>query len=368
MSDTVVSPRASAMAERRERVREDLQRRTHSYTELAKRVRELGLNARTPWFYLTFFVVLVALTGAVFTGMVLLDNSWWQLAIAAVLGVILTQFAFLTHEASHRQILASGKANDWIGRILATLFVGVSYAWWMNKHTRHHGNPNKVGKDPDLAPDPPIVMLEEDAASTRGLHAWFVRRQGWLFFPLLPLFGISLHAASFRGLARPNVAKRWVEIAFIAVRLAAYLFVLFWLMPVGLAFAFLGVQLAVFGVYLGTAFAPNHIGMRIVPKDLKLDFLDKQVSTARNVSGGWWCTLLMGGLNYQIEHHLFPAMSRLHLRRARTLVKEQCLQSGIEYVEEPLPVALGHVVRHLNKVGLSAPLEFSCPTASRMGR
>ena len=108
--------------------------------------------------------------------------------------------------------------------------------------------------------------------------------------------------------------------------------------------------------------------MPILPPEAKIDFLRRQVLMSRNITGSHLTTIAMGGLNYQIEHHLFPAMSRLHLRRARTLVKEQCLQSGIEYVEEPLPVALGHVVRHLNKVGLSAPLEFSCPTASRMGR
>lgn len=73
-----------------------------------------------------------------------------------------------------------------------------------------------------------------------------------------------------------------------------------------MAIAFLGVQLAVFGIYMGISFAPNHIGVPIVPADVPLDFLDKQVVTSRNVSGGWWMTALMGGLNYQIEHYLSP--------------------------------------------------------------
>ena len=84
-----------------------------------------------------------------------------------------------------------------------------------------------------------------------------------------------------------------------------------------MAFAFLGVQLAVFGLYMGASFAPNHVGMPIVARDAKLDFLSKQVLTSRNVSGGWWATVLMGGLNYQIEHHLFPSMPRPHLANAR---------------------------------------------------
>ena len=73
-------------------------------------------------------------------------------------------------------------------------------------------------------------------------------------------------------------------------------------------------QLAVFGLYMGASFAPNHKGMPIIPADVKLDFFTKQVRTSRNISGGWWATALMGGLNYQIEHHLFPSMPRPHLR------------------------------------------------------
>ena len=66
------------------------------------------------------------------------------------LGIIFTQFAFLAHEASHRQVLESGPANDRLGRGIAAGVVGISYAWWMTKHTRHHANPNKIGKDPDI--------------------------------------------------------------------------------------------------------------------------------------------------------------------------------------------------------------------------
>jgi hypothetical protein len=86
-----------------------------------------------------------------------------------------------------------------------------------------------------------------------------------------------------------------------------YFGLIFWLLPFGLAWAFIGVQLAVFGLYMGATFAPNHNGMPIVPADVKLDFLSKPVRTSRNIAGGWWATILMGGLNYQIEHHLFPS-------------------------------------------------------------
>ena len=349
-------------------VREELARRTRSFTELARTVRERGLNTRTRWFYgLLFTGLSLALAGAL-TGFVLLGHSWFQLLIAAALGVIFTQFAFVGHEASHRQVLGSGPANDRLGRVLSTFFVGISYSWWMTKHTRHHGNPNKVGKDPDIALGN-VAFTAEDAASATGFRAWVVRRQGWLFFPLLPLVGLDLHQESIRSLfARRHVPGRAVELALIGVRFGLYVGALLWLLPVGMAFAFLGVQLAVFGVYMGLSFSPNHIGMRIVPAEARLDFLDKQVLTSRNVSGGWWMTTLMGGLNYQIEHHLFPSMPRPHLHRAAALVREHCREHGVEYTETSLARALGIVVRHMNDVGLAASRTFRCPTSAALGR
>ena len=359
---------APVRATRGDAARVEWERRTNSFTELARQVRDAGLNGRKPTFYIVLFAgLVVALAGAV-SGMVLLGDSWFQLLIAATLGILFTQFAFLGHEASHRQVFASGPANDRVGRVLATFFVGISYAWWMTKHTRHHGNPNQVGKDPDISPGW-VVFTDEDAVHATGFHAWMVRRQGWLFYPLMTLFGLDLHQASIRRLfRRGKLEGRGVELALLGLRFALYLGLVFWLLPIGMAFAFIGVQMAVFGFYMGVSFAPNHIGMPIVPHDVKLDFLDKQVMTARNVSGGWFITGLMGGLNYQIEHHLFPGMPRPNLRRARALVIEHCRRYDVPYVENNLGAALTIVVRYINDVGWAARHSFSCPAAASMGR
>ncbi|MFT4293831.1 MAG: acyl-CoA desaturase [Micropruina sp.] len=348
--------------------RAEWERRTNSFTELAQLVRSAGLNGRRTGFYLGLFSSLVAALATALAGIVLLGDSWFQLLIAAALGVLFTQFAFLGHEASHRQVFASGPANDRFGRLLATFFVGISYAWWMTKHTRHHGNPNQIGRDPDIAPGW-VSFTDEDAEHATGFRAWVTRRQGWLFFPLLLLLGLDLHQASIRRLfRRGKLQGRATELTLLGVRFALYVGLVFWVMPIGLAFAFLGVQVAVFGFYMGISFAPNHIGMPIVPHGVQLDFLDKQVLTSRNVSGGGWVTALMGGLNYQIEHHLFPGMPRPHLRQARELVRRHCLKYDVPYVENDLIEALAVVVRYINDVGWAARHSFSCPAAASMGR
>ena len=87
------------------------------------------------------------------------------------------------------------------------------------------------------------------------------------------------------------------------------------------ALVFVAVQQGLFGLYLGSSFAPNHKGMPIVDGDEGLDFFRRQVMTSRNVVGGRVLTAALGGLNYQIEHHLFPCMPSRNLRRCQPLVQ-----------------------------------------------
>ncbi|MCT1478884.1 acyl-CoA desaturase [Microbacterium sp. p3-SID336] len=340
---------------------------TRAYRDVQQVVKETGLMQRTPVFYgLIGGALLLGFAGCI-AGFVLLGDSWFQLLIAAALGILFTQVAFLAHEAAHRQILSTGPANFRLARVLAGI-VGMSYHWWDSKHTRHHGNPNQVGKDPDIEVDT-ISFLETDAAQSRGLVRLITRKQGWLFFPLLTLEGLNLHYLGLKHLVtRRNVKGRWIELSLIATRFALLLVPLFLLLPVGMAFAFLGVQLAVFGVYMGASFAPNHKGMPVIAPDAKLDFFSKQVRTSRNIHGGRWVTWLMGGLNHQVEHHLFPNMSRLHLAKAREIVRDYCASNGVPYTETSLLRSYAIVIEYLNRVGLAARDPFDCPAAAQLRR
>lgn len=338
-----------------------------AYTQVSQVVRELGLLQRTPWFYTAVGAAIAVGFGGAITGFILLGDSWLQLLMAAAFGILFTQVAFLAHEAAHRQILASGPANDRLARVLGGI-VGMSYSWWDSKHSRHHANPNRVGKDPDIEVDT-ISFLETDAAASRGIVRLITRKQGWLFFPLLTLEGMNLYALSFRHLlSRGPVKGRWTELGILSLRFGTVLVPIFLFLPLGMAFAFFGVMVAVFGVYMGASFAPNHKGMPIIAPDAKLDFFSKQVRTSRNVGGGWWATWLMGGLNYQVEHHLFPSMSRLHLAQAREIVRDYCATHDVPYTETSLWRSYAIVIEYLNRVGLAARDPFDCPMVSEYRR
>jgi fatty acid desaturase len=114
------------------------------------------------------------------------------------------------------------------------------------------------------------------------------------------------------------------------------------------------VQQGLFGLYLGCAFAPNHKGMPTLTEADQLDFLRRQVLTSRNVAGSRLVDFVLGGLNYQIEHHLFPNMPRPNLRRAQPLIRAFCQQHDLPYTEASMFGSYAEAVRHLHAVG--APL------------
>jgi len=284
--------------------------------------------------------------------------------MAGAFALVLTQVAFLSHDSSHRQIFESAKWNDWTARLLAGGLIGISSAWWKSKHSRHHAAPNQLNRDPDLDIGV-IAFTPEQAARRTGVQAWLTARQGWLFFPLLTLEGLSLYVSSVGHVFRRGASTiERVEGALVLTRIGAYLGLLFFLLPPGKAFAFLGLQLAVFGVCLGGSFAPNHKGMPLVPASMKVDFLRRQVLMSRNIRGGLFTDWAMGGLNYQIEHHLFPSMPRPTLRKVQPIVREYCALHGVKYTEVSLVASYKIVVDYLNNVGLRARDPFQCPLAT----
>jgi len=331
------------------------------FTALAKIIREKGLLRRRYGHYWSKLIGLPLMLLGSLAVFVVIGDTWWQLFTAAFLAVLFTQIAFLGHDCAHRQIFVSGKWNDWVSLVLGDLLVGMSYGWWQHKHTRHHANPNKLGADPDI--ELPVIVVVPAHAVPRGrVLSWVRSHQGIFFFPLLLLEGVSLHASGVRrAVTRERLDRRWFEIGFLLVRLVGFPLLVFLVLSPGIAFVFLAVQLGIFGFYMGVSFAPNHKGMPIVPQDANFDFLRRQVMMSRNIRGGRLLDTVMGGLNYQIEHHLFPSMPRPHLREAAPIVAAYCRSHDVPYTQTGLLASYAIVVRYINRVGLGERDVFTCP-------
>ena len=320
------------------------------YARLSRAVRRAGLMDRHAGDYTWRIAVTVFLLAAGWAAFVLTGNSWWQLAVAVFLAVIFTQLGFLGHDAGHRQICASRRRSYILGLLLGNLGIGLSFGWWVDKHNRHHANPNTEGADPDVMLRA-LAMTAGQVAASRGLSRAVFRCQAFLFFPMLLGEAFSVHAASIRAVSRRH---RLAEAALLALHFAAYLTVVFLVLSPVKAIVFILVQQGLFGVYLGASFAPNHKGMPILSEHDEQDFLRRQVLTSRNISGNWFTDVALGGLNYQIEHHLFPSMPRPNLRRSQPLIREFCRQHGLPYAQASLLGSYAQALRYLHAIGAQA--------------
>jgi fatty acid desaturase len=324
--------------------------RGSAYALLSRDIRGAGLLARRPGYYAWKIALTAGLWVAGAVAFVLIGDSWWQIAVAAYFGVIFTQLGFLGHDAGHRQIFASRSANYVLGVVFANLMVGLSYGWWVDKHNRHHAHPNDEDKDPDVGAGALIFTIGQATAS-RGLSRWLYRFQAYLFFPLLLLEAINLRVASGRYLVSSDNRYRTREAVLLGVHIAVYLSAVFLVLSPVTAIVFVAVHQGIFGMYLGCSFAPNHKGMPELSAADDADFLRRQVLTSRNVRGHWFTDAALGGLNYQIEHHLFPSMPRPNLRHAQRLVREFCAGHDVSYLETGLIPSYAQAIRHLDTIG-----------------
>ncbi len=332
--------------------------RGSDYAALKREICSAGLLDRRPLSYALRAAATITLYCATIVAIVVIGNSWYQLICAAVLTIAFGQLAFLGHDAGHQAIFASRRANDALGRSLGVL-VGLSYGWWVDTHNRHHANPNDVERDPDIEDGVLIYTPAQSRIRGNAISRFVGRRQAWLFFPLLTLQGISMHADSIVAVVTdkfrsPRGGTRRFEAIGLAMHAVLYVSLLLLVMSPTKALAFFAVNQALFGIYMGCSFAPNHKGMPLIGPDDRVDYLRRQVLTSRNVRGGTVTDLALGGLNYQIEHHLFPNMPRAALRHAKPIIRAYCDELGVSYTETSLIGSYRAMLTHLNAMG--APL------------
>jgi fatty acid desaturase len=324
--------------------------RGSDYAALSRQVRESGLLDLQPRYYAWKITLTAAALVLGWTAFGVIGNSWWQLGDAVFLAIAFAQTGFLGHDAGHSQVFRTRRANTVLGIACGNLGTGVSYDWWAGKHNRHHAHPNTEGADPDIMISV-LAFSGAQAQAGQGVQRLIFRYQAYLLVPMLFLEAVSLHASSIRTVTGPGCRHRAWEVALLGVHFAGYLGVVFLVLPPVKAMVFILVHQGLLGFYLGCSFAPNHKGMPILAASDKTDFLRRQVLTSRNVRGGWLTDFTLGGLNYQIEHHLFPSMPRPNLRRAQELVAAFCADRGVAYTQTSLLRSYAQVLRHLDAVG-----------------
>lgn len=339
-------------------------KRTNDYVELKKLIKKNGLLNRQPIYYTYKIATTLGLFVLSIVLLFVVHNFWFQLFNALLLAVASAQLGFLGHDGGHRQVFHSTGKNELLTLITGNLLIGMSNGWWLDKHNAHHSHPNEVDMDPDLDIGV-LAFSDEDVRSKKGLLRLIVRHQKYFFFPLLALLGIDLQKRSIVYLLTHREKYWTLEMVLLALHHILYLGMLFYCLNPWQALLFLVIHQALFGIFLGSAFAPNHKGMPVLEKGSRIDFLRRQVLTSRNVRGGLLNDFWYGGLNYQVEHHLFPSMPRNNLKKAQKIVRAYCLQHSIAYYETGMVQSFREILQFLHQV--SSPLRVKEVQKKKIG-
>jgi fatty acid desaturase len=322
-----------------------------TYSELLREVRLAGLFEPQTRYY----VVKIAINAAGMLGawvlFSILGDSWLQLVTATFLAFMFGQYAIVAHDTGHCQISRSRQINAALGYLHMDLAIGLSFGWWVERHRRHHTYPNDVDRDPDIINE--FVAFTSVQLDRRGTwRRWISRYQAFLFFPVMFLAqGFAMHFSHVRGLLRLGRRGRAVELCLLTAHAVLYTAAVILVLSPVRALVFVIVHQGLYGTYLGGIIAPNHKGMEILEDSRGSDFLIRQLHASRNIRGGRLVETFFGGLNHQIEHHLFPSMPVPCLRRARPIVRAFCQRHGLRYVETDLFESYQQAFASLHAVG-----------------
>ncbi|MCC6960238.1 MAG: acyl-CoA desaturase [Dehalococcoidia bacterium] len=321
------------------------------YVVLKRRIKEAGLMEPRPAYYWLKTAIAIGTLGLAITLALVVENPWLLMLDAVFMGFASTQIALLAHDVGHRQGYRGRRTNRIARSMFGNLLLCVSHSWWNDKHNQHHASPNHIDKDPDIQ-FPMIVFAAEQIESRSRLLRPLIAIQAFLLLFLLPFQALNMRIISVQHLFSPKAERPWLQAALLLAHLAGYAMLLFFIgLPWAIPFAV--VHQLTFGLYNSSVFASNHKGMPLTADGRRMDFFREQVLTSRNVTGRRLTDFWYGGLNYQIEHHLFPTMPRCNLSKAQPIVEAFCAEQGVSYHSTGLFASYREILAHLHRESAS---------------
>ncbi|CAG8616837.1 4900_t:CDS:2, partial [Ambispora gerdemannii] len=283
------------------------------------------------------------------------------LSSAALMGLFWQQCGWLAHDFLHHQVFEERKYNDLMGAFIGSVCQGFTPSWWKDKHNTHHAAPNVHGQDPDINTHPLLSWSEyaltdmfdpeftEKFIKSSGVSPttarFLVKYQTLLYFPILTFARLSWLIQSFVFVLPDGQDGKSVKMPVATAEKIglgihyAWVGALIWYIPtISFAITFFFSSQMICGILLALVFSLNHNGMRVLTEEesQNMDFFEEQVITGRDVISAipayqWWIDWFTGGLNYQIEHHLFPSIPRHHFHKIQPTIENLCIKYKISY-------------------------------------
>ncbi|XP_004291044.1 PREDICTED: delta(8)-fatty-acid desaturase 1-like [Fragaria vesca subsp. vesca] len=314
------------------------------YRKLVTEFSKMGLfENRGVGVYFQLFSVAMLFSLSVY-GVLCSDKTWVHLVSGGLMGLGWIQSGWLGHDSGHYQIISNKKINRFAQILTGNCLAGISIAWWKRNHNAHHIACNSLEFDPDLQHMPFFAVSSKLFKSLRSCYydrkmnfdkftRFLVSYQHWTFYPVMCFARINLFAQSFMllGCKRLRVPNRGQEILGLLVFWIWFPLLVSCLPNWGERVLFVVASFSITGVQ-HVQFCLNHFSSSVyVGTPVGNDWCEKQTNGSLDIVCPSWMDWFHGGLQFQIEHHLFPRLPRGYLRKIAPLVKELCKKHNLPY-------------------------------------
>jgi linoleoyl-CoA desaturase len=338
----------------------DLKRRISEYFE------EVGKSTYGNYKIFLKAVILMVSFALVYTHLVFFTpNVFFSIVECLILGGIVAAIGFnVMHDGAH----GSFSKYKWVNQFAAfslNILGGNSFMWNVKHNIIHHAYTNVDGVDDDIDIQPWMRMsaTQKKYRLHKYQHIYF-----WFLYSMLYIFWIFV--LDYQKYFKAKVGSMELK----KMELSDHL--VFWGFKIFHAFLFIGLPIymlgfaswligfliftLVAGLVLSLVFQLAHTVEHTafpmpdeVTNRLENEWAIHQIKTTANfATNNKVISWLVGGLNFQIEHHLFPKISHIHYPAISKIIREACREYGIEYIEYPkMRYAVASHVAFLKQMG-----------------
>nr|GLL30681.1 acyl-lipid (9-3)-desaturase-like [Ipomoea trifida] len=319
------------------------------YRMLVSEFSKMGMFEKKGHLVMCYACALTAMMAVSFYGVVCTESLWVHMGCAVLVGFLWIQAGWVGHDSGHYDVMKTRKLSRAAQVLAGNCLTGVSIWWWRWNHNAHHIACNVIDYDPDVQLLPIfafsskffqsslISQFYEKPMSFNSLARFLVSYQHWTFYPVMLLIArINMFIQSWKTVLfkKKIFANRGEEILGLIIFWIWYPFLLFCLPNHSERIMFVVLSLMMTGVQQ-IQFSLNHLASSFFAGPLTgKDWVEKQIDGTLDIDCSPWMDWFHGGLQFQIEHHLFPRMPRCQLRKVSPFVKQLCEKHGIAYNHE----------------------------------
>ncbi|KFK37417.1 hypothetical protein AALP_AA4G254400 [Arabis alpina] len=316
---------------------------SRDYRRLAAEFSKRGLFEKKGHVTLYTLTCVLVLLIAVWYGVLVCTSVFAHLISAVLLGLLWIQSAYVGHDSGHYNVASTKPCNKIIQLLSGNCITGISIAWWKWTHNAHHISCNSLDHDPDLQHIPIFAVSTKFFKSMTSrfydrkltfdpLARFLISYQHWSFYPVMCVGRINLFIQTFLLLiSKRHVPDRALNIVGILVFWTWFPLLVSCLPNWQERMIFVFVSFAVTAIQ-HVQFCLNHFAADVYtgPPNGN-DWFEKQTAGTLDISCRSYMDWFFGGLQFQLEHHLFPRLPRCHLRLVSPVVQELCKKHDLPY-------------------------------------